>query len=491
MGGLCGKEATNYDEDGSTKFNNPLNSVGAEAPEVDQMAVMRSVCRAVAIMQRVHVDHDQKTFFTSTYDLNGSNPKAVAVSHETEIPADYAGERAADLSPTMEMLDKYHGRDDDRESHAEYTREYISLLASRGLNAATIANSYEDGTVFVCYDYPEGDTSICHRHILKEILTCAGAAVVTECPMVDAAWMVMRQAVRGGVLPTSQAASEKKTFYTSTYEFSGDDPLAVAVSNESEIPASYTGKRADNLAPSSALLEKYYRRKDTASSHASYATDFLAELAKDTTLASIAAEYPDGTIFVCYDYQHGHGDGTPDSDTSLCHRHILAEALNVSGAATVTSVQNMCAMGVMRHAVRAIATMQEMARDAPVTKKKFFTSTYTSKGTDAKAVSVTNASEIPQDYTGARSDPDLSPTPEMLKAYYGRTDDKESHAAYTRDYVDLLNARGLTPQVISESYDEGTIFICYNYPEGDTSICHRQILAEILHCSGFADVREV
>ena len=104
---------------------------------------------------------------------------------------------------------------------------------------------------------------------------------------------------------------------------------------------------------------------------------------------------------------------------------------------------------------------------------------------------MTNASEIPQDYTGARSDPDLAPTPEMLKAYYGRTDDKESHAAYTRDYVDLLNARGLTPKVISESYDEGTIFICYNYPEGDTSICHRQILAEILHCSGFADVREV
>jgi len=118
-----------------------------------------------------------KTFYTSNYETSGTNPKAVAISNEADIPADYTGVKFLDLSPTTEMLGEYHDR---AISHDEYAQQYAALLASRGLTPAKIADTFEDGTIFVCYDYEDGDVSICHRVILSEILNAAEVANVTE-----------------------------------------------------------------------------------------------------------------------------------------------------------------------------------------------------------------------------------------------------------------------------------------------------------------------
>jgi uncharacterized protein YeaO (DUF488 family) len=118
-----------------------------------------------------------KTFYTSNYETNGSNPKAVAISNEYDIPASYDGVWDEDLSPTSEMLTEYHDR---QISHDEYAAQYAALLTSRGLTPESIADKYEDGTIFICYDYEDGDISICHRFILSEILNGAEVATVSE-----------------------------------------------------------------------------------------------------------------------------------------------------------------------------------------------------------------------------------------------------------------------------------------------------------------------
>lgn len=118
-----------------------------------------------------------KTFYTSNYETSGSNPKAVAISNQADIPADYTGAKFLDLAPTTEMLAEYHDR---AISHDEYSVQYAALIASRGLTPASIADQFEDGTIFVCYDYEDGDASICHRVILSEILNAAEVATVSE-----------------------------------------------------------------------------------------------------------------------------------------------------------------------------------------------------------------------------------------------------------------------------------------------------------------------
>lgn len=118
-----------------------------------------------------------KTFYTSNYETNGTNPKAVAISEPSLVPASYEGVRNADLAPTKELLNEYH---DQKITHEEYSKHYTSLLTARGLTPEKIAESFEDGTTFLCFDYEDGDPSVCHRVILAEWLTEAGVAVVTE-----------------------------------------------------------------------------------------------------------------------------------------------------------------------------------------------------------------------------------------------------------------------------------------------------------------------
>jgi uncharacterized protein YeaO (DUF488 family) len=118
-----------------------------------------------------------KHFYTSNYDRFGADPKAVAISHPRDVPENYTGIKFADLAPTEDMLEEYHDR---KISHDEYAVQYGALLSSRGLHAAELAEKFDDGTIFLCFDYEDGDISICHRVILAELLNDTGVASVTE-----------------------------------------------------------------------------------------------------------------------------------------------------------------------------------------------------------------------------------------------------------------------------------------------------------------------
>jgi hypothetical protein len=120
-------------------------------------------------------------FFTSNYTRNASNPSAVAISFSSDIPADYTGAVAAKLAPTGELLETYHDREID---HDAYEAAYIALLGERGVTPESLAAEFADGTIFICYDYEDGesgdgdadngDTSICHRVFLAKWLSEAG-----------------------------------------------------------------------------------------------------------------------------------------------------------------------------------------------------------------------------------------------------------------------------------------------------------------------------
>jgi uncharacterized protein YeaO (DUF488 family) len=112
-------------------------------------------------------------FSTSNYEKNSANPLAVAISHPRDVPAEYTGAKNADLAPTEAMLEEYHER---KVSHDEYAAEYVKLLGTRGITPQSLTEQYPDGAVFLCFDYEDGDISICHRVILAEWLTAAGFA---------------------------------------------------------------------------------------------------------------------------------------------------------------------------------------------------------------------------------------------------------------------------------------------------------------------------
>lgn len=118
-----------------------------------------------------------KTYFTSNYERNGSNPKAVAISEPSLVPADYSGKLGPSLAPTPELLEEYHSQNID---HDTYAAHYKALLAERGVSPQNIVETIEDGSVFLCFDYEDGDPSICHRVILGEWLIESGLAQVTE-----------------------------------------------------------------------------------------------------------------------------------------------------------------------------------------------------------------------------------------------------------------------------------------------------------------------
>lgn len=118
-----------------------------------------------------------KTFYTSNYERNGTNPSAIAISNPADVPADYTGARDDSLSPTDELLVAYHDR---KIGHDEYAASYLALLGERGYTPESVAEKFADGTIFICYDYEDGsasgddadngDLSICHRVFLSQWL---------------------------------------------------------------------------------------------------------------------------------------------------------------------------------------------------------------------------------------------------------------------------------------------------------------------------------
>ena len=335
MGNVCGKK-----EDGEEVIEAPVKTPNPMVPDhtVDGLAVMRTVIRAAT---RFHGKHkgDSKVFYTSSYEASGRENQAVAISHESEIPDSYKGVRATELAPSQEMLDKYHGAKDTKEKHAEYAQQYLALLRSRELTPALITDKYENGTIFVCYDYEAGDDSVCHRHILSELLAATGHAEVqpisTKMPHAMAEMRAQVRVLRALGMWDAAVVAKKKRFYTASYGDAGKNPKAVAVSFKSHIPKTYKGTVASNLAPSKAMLDKYHAKTDDRC-HSEYAAEYLSLLLKERNLtpAQIADTYENGTIFLCFDYDDD--DNFPDD--AICHRAILGELLEAAEVATVTAL---------------------------------------------------------------------------------------------------------------------------------------------------------
>lgn len=118
-----------------------------------------------------------KTFYISNYETSGDKEQAVAISHPTMVPLSYVGTTDDSLAPTIEMLNEYHDRQID---HDTYERQYLDLLTERGLTLPIIVDKFEDETIFVCFDYEDGDVSICHRNILADWISESGLAVVKD-----------------------------------------------------------------------------------------------------------------------------------------------------------------------------------------------------------------------------------------------------------------------------------------------------------------------
>jgi hypothetical protein len=118
-----------------------------------------------------------KTFYTSNYEKNGTNPAAIAISEPSLVPSDYTGKLGASLAPTPELLEEYHAQ---KITHDIYAGHYKALLGLRGVSPETIIETVPDGSIFLCFDYEDGDPSICHRFILSEWLNDSGLAKVTE-----------------------------------------------------------------------------------------------------------------------------------------------------------------------------------------------------------------------------------------------------------------------------------------------------------------------
>ena len=118
-----------------------------------------------------------KTFYTSNYEKNGTNPLAVAISEPSYVPANYSGVTEPNLSPNKELLEEYH---DGKVNHDTYVIHFLALLGSRGITPESVVKQFEDGTVFLCFDYEDGDESVCHRFILSDWLNASGLAEVSE-----------------------------------------------------------------------------------------------------------------------------------------------------------------------------------------------------------------------------------------------------------------------------------------------------------------------
>lgn len=114
--------------------------------------------------------------------------------------------------------------------------------------------------------------------------------------------------------------------------------------------------------------------------------------------------------------------------------------------------------------------------------KQLFTSNYSRKGRDPKAVSI--SAKAPHYFFG-RWYMHLAPSWEMINGikYGGWTE-----ADYTKAYLDLIiKERGLTPERVVDELADGSILLCYEKP---SDFCHRHIAAEWIESGTGIVVRE-
>jgi len=103
--------------------------------------------------------------------------------------------------------------------------------------------------------------------------------------------------------------------------------------------------------------------------------------------------------------------------------------------------------------------------------KTIYTSYYGRNESHENAISI--SASAPKSFKGPHMTV-LAPSWELLNGY---KDGKITKAQYATKYIELLESRKLTPQIVYDSISNGSILLCYEKP-GD--FCHRRILAEWL-----------
>lgn len=107
--------------------------------------------------------------------------------------------------------------------------------------------------------------------------------------------------------------------------------------------------------------------------------------------------------------------------------------------------------------------------------KRIFTSNFAKSANDPNAYSI--AVRAPWFYNG-KAIPELAPAAETVGKY--KRDQKEGKADkdwYTKEYLKLLESRGLTPQKIVDLIPDNAVLLCYESP---FDYCHRQVLAKYI-----------
>ena len=103
--------------------------------------------------------------------------------------------------------------------------------------------------------------------------------------------------------------------------------------------------------------------------------------------------------------------------------------------------------------------------------KTIYTSCYSLNANSPDAIAI---SHVVPEYFEGKTLSKLAPTGDMLRKF---KDDCLNYKPinYRKAYIDLLKARGITPQSLIEEIPDGAVLLCYE-PAGE--FCHRRVLAE-------------
>jgi hypothetical protein len=96
--------------------------------------------------------------YTSNYARKGKDPKSFAIS--VKPPQWYDGERLPILAPTWRIV---MALKEGEITEDQYTKEYITLLKERNVDAFRLVETLPDGCYLLCYESPG---TFCHRRVL-------------------------------------------------------------------------------------------------------------------------------------------------------------------------------------------------------------------------------------------------------------------------------------------------------------------------------------
>jgi len=103
--------------------------------------------------------------------------------------------------------------------------------------------------------------------------------------------------------------------------------------------------------------------------------------------------------------------------------------------------------------------------------KKIYTSNFARHSNNKKAIAISLS--VPEWYDG-KWFKYLAPKTDMV-GKIKKSSANYNQRKYTRDYLDVLKARNVSPHALVDVIEDGTILLCYEPPG---AFCHRRILAE-------------